>query len=95
MTDLGDAAVVQRLSLRRRIRAVDATTVQEQGGAGTDWRVLELYRVRWQSGLDSGQAALWPADREIDAPSRVLFPLGILLVCHRAIGASSLKRAMR
>jgi len=39
MTDLGDAAVVQRLSLRRRIRAVDATTVEEQGGAGTDWRV--------------------------------------------------------
>ena len=39
MTDIGDVAIVQRLSRRRRIRAVDATTVEEQGGAGTDWRI--------------------------------------------------------
>jgi Transposase DDE domain len=39
MTDLGEAAVLKRLSERRRIRVVDATTVQEQGGAGTDWRI--------------------------------------------------------
>jgi len=39
MIDLGDGVLVQRLSQRRRIRVVDATTVEEQGGAGTDWRV--------------------------------------------------------
>lgn len=39
MTELGGAALVQRLSQRRRVRVVDATTVEEQGGAGTDWRV--------------------------------------------------------
>jgi hypothetical protein len=39
MTDMGDTGVVQRLSVQRRLRVVDATTVQEQGGAGTDWRV--------------------------------------------------------
>jgi len=39
MTELGDTDLVQRLSQRRRIRVVDATTVEEQGGAGTDWRV--------------------------------------------------------
>lgn len=39
MTEMGDAALLKRLSLRRRIRVVDATTVEEQGGAGTDWRV--------------------------------------------------------
>jgi len=39
MTDLGEAAVLKRLSERRRIRVVDATTVQEQGGAGTDRRI--------------------------------------------------------
>jgi len=39
MTDLGDPELVKRLSQRRRIRVVDATTVEEQGGAGTNWRV--------------------------------------------------------
>src|SRR3974390_2427481 len=39
MTEMGDAALLKRLSQRRRIRVVDATTVEEQGGAGTDWRV--------------------------------------------------------
>jgi hypothetical protein len=45
MTDLDEAGVVQRLSARRRIRAVDATTVEEQGGAGTDWRVHYTLRL--------------------------------------------------
>jgi hypothetical protein len=45
MTELGDAALVKRLSQRRRIRAVDATTVEEQGGAGTDWRVHYTLRL--------------------------------------------------
>jgi hypothetical protein len=39
MLELSNAGMVNRLSLRRRIRVVDATTVEEQGGAGTDWRV--------------------------------------------------------
>ena len=39
MTEMGDTELVHRLSRRRRIRVVDATTVEEQGGAGTDWRV--------------------------------------------------------
>lgn len=39
MTEMGDAALVQRLSQQRRVRVVDATTVEEQGGAGTDWRL--------------------------------------------------------
>ncbi len=39
MIDFEDAGIIRRLSQRRRIRVVDATTVEEQGGAGTDWRV--------------------------------------------------------
>jgi hypothetical protein len=39
MTELSGAGIIGRLSERRRIRVVDATTVEEQGGAGTDWRV--------------------------------------------------------
>jgi hypothetical protein len=39
MTEMGDAALVKRLAQGRRVRVVDATTVEEQGGAGTDWRV--------------------------------------------------------
>ena len=39
MTEMGDATLLKRLSERRRIRVVDATTVEEQGGAGTDWRI--------------------------------------------------------
>jgi hypothetical protein len=34
-----DEPVLKKLASRRRIRVVDATTVEEQGGAGTDWRV--------------------------------------------------------
>ena len=39
MTELGEVEIVGRMCLERRVRVVDATTVQEQGGAGTDWRV--------------------------------------------------------
>jgi hypothetical protein len=39
MTELGEVEIVERMCLERRVRVVDATTVQEQGGAGTDWRV--------------------------------------------------------
>jgi hypothetical protein len=45
MTDLDDQGVIQRLSARHRLRAVDATTVEEQGGAGTDWRVHYTLRL--------------------------------------------------
>ena len=45
MTDLGETELVERLSVRRRLRAVDATTVEEQGGAGTDWRVHYTLRL--------------------------------------------------
>jgi hypothetical protein len=39
MTDLGAAGLIKRLAGQRRLRVVDATTVEEQGGAGTNWRV--------------------------------------------------------
>jgi hypothetical protein len=39
MTELGEIEIVDRMRLGCRIRVVDATTVQEQGGAGTNWRV--------------------------------------------------------
>ena len=45
MTDLDDLGVIQRLSAQHRLRAVDATTVEEQGGAGTDWRVHYTLRL--------------------------------------------------
>jgi hypothetical protein len=45
MTDLDEPGVIQRLSAQRRLRAVDATTVEEQGGAGTDWRVHYTLRL--------------------------------------------------
>jgi hypothetical protein len=45
MTDLDELGVIQRLSARHRLRAVDATTVEEQGGAGTDWRVHYTLRL--------------------------------------------------
>ena len=45
MTDLDEPQVIQRVSARRRLRAVDATTVEEQGGAGTDWRVHYTLRL--------------------------------------------------
>lgn len=39
LTEVNQSDLVKSLSRQRRIRVVDATTVQEQGGAGTDWRV--------------------------------------------------------
>jgi hypothetical protein len=39
LTGIRQSGLVQKVSAQRRIRVVDATTVQEQGGAGTDWRV--------------------------------------------------------
>ena len=39
MTELGEAAMVQRACSQRRVRVVAATTIAEQGGAGTDWRL--------------------------------------------------------
>ena len=39
MTEIGEAQIVQRVCSQRRVRVVDATTIEEQGGAGTDWRV--------------------------------------------------------
>ena len=39
MTEIGEAEIVQRVCSQRRVRVVDATTIEEQGGAGTDWRV--------------------------------------------------------
>jgi hypothetical protein len=45
MTDLDETGLLQRVSARRQLRAVDATTVEEQGGAGTDWRVHYTLRL--------------------------------------------------
>jgi hypothetical protein len=45
MTDLDDTGILQRVSPQRRLRVVDATTVEEQGGAGTDWRVHYTLRL--------------------------------------------------
>jgi Transposase DDE domain len=39
MTEIGEAKIVKRVCAQRRVRVVDATTIQEQGGTGTDWRV--------------------------------------------------------
>jgi hypothetical protein len=39
MTELGEEVIVQRVCSQRRVRVVDATTIEEQGGAGTDWRL--------------------------------------------------------
>ena len=39
LTEVNQMDIVKGLSGQRRIRVVDATTVEEQGGAGTDWRV--------------------------------------------------------
>lgn len=39
LTEINQGDFLKRLTVQRRIRVVDATTVQEQGGAGTDWRV--------------------------------------------------------
>lgn len=38
LTQINQMGILKKLPARR-IRVVDATTVQEQGGAGTDWRV--------------------------------------------------------
>jgi hypothetical protein len=45
MIDLDKTGILERVSARRRVRAVDATTVEEQGGAGTDWRVHYTLRL--------------------------------------------------
>src|SRR3989442_5704613 len=39
MAEIGEAAIVQRLCSQRRVRVVDAPTIEEQGGADTDCRV--------------------------------------------------------
>jgi len=39
LTEINQVDLLKKVSTQRRIRVVDATTVQEQGGAGTDWRV--------------------------------------------------------
>lgn len=39
MTELGEAEIVRRVCSQRRVRVVDATTIEEQGATGTDWRV--------------------------------------------------------
>ncbi len=36
MTDFDDTGILKQVSTQRRVRAVDATTVEEHGGAGTD-----------------------------------------------------------
>ena len=45
MTEMGQEEIVHRVCARRRVRAVDATTIVEQGGAGTDWRVHYTLRL--------------------------------------------------
>ena len=45
MTEIGAAEIVRRTCSRRPVRVVDATTVEEQGGAGTDWRVHYTLRL--------------------------------------------------
>ncbi|MCF7669266.1 MAG: IS4 family transposase [Verrucomicrobia bacterium] len=45
MTQTGQKAIVRQVSQKRRIRVVDATTVEEQGGAGTDWRLHYTLRL--------------------------------------------------
>ena len=45
MTEIDETGIVQRLSSQRRLRVVDATTVEEQGGAGTDWRIHYTLRL--------------------------------------------------
>ena len=39
LTQINQDEVVKKCSAKLRIRVVDATTVEEQGGAGTNWRV--------------------------------------------------------
>src|SRR5438093_13713889 len=39
MTEIGEAEIVQRVCSQRRVSVGDATTIEDQGGAGTDWRV--------------------------------------------------------
>jgi len=39
LTEINQVGIVKKVSAQRRIRVVDATTVEEQGGAGTDWRL--------------------------------------------------------
>jgi DDE family transposase len=39
LTELQNLDLLKGLTAQRRVRVVDATTVEEQGGAGTDWRL--------------------------------------------------------
>jgi hypothetical protein len=39
LAQMPEVELLQEMSKRHRIRVVDATTVQEQGGAGTSWRL--------------------------------------------------------
>lgn len=39
LIEIGEEEIVRRVCAQRRVRVVDATTIEEQGGAGTDWRV--------------------------------------------------------
>ena len=45
MTEIGQEEIVRRACAQRQVRAVDATTIEEQGGAGTDWRVHYTLRL--------------------------------------------------
>ncbi|HEV8492034.1 MAG TPA: IS4 family transposase, partial [Candidatus Angelobacter sp.] len=45
LTEINQTDLLKKLSTQRRIRVVDATTVQEQGGAGTDWRLHYALRL--------------------------------------------------
>jgi hypothetical protein len=45
LTEVNQMGILQTISQARCIRIVDATTVQEQGGAGTDWRVHYTLRL--------------------------------------------------
>lgn len=45
LTEINQAEVVKKCSGQRQIRVVDATTVEEQGGTGTDWRVHYTLRL--------------------------------------------------
>jgi hypothetical protein len=45
LTEVNQMGILQTISKERCVRIVDATTVQEQGGAGTDWRVHYTLRL--------------------------------------------------
>lgn len=45
LAEVNQMGILQTISKERCVRIVDATTVQEQGGAGTDWRVHYTLRL--------------------------------------------------